>query len=143
MSAKKIILSGLAGFLLLVVLMIVWHGPILGKWYDEQAQLAGIQRTEPNFAIMLLVYLILGFVMAFIYPIGYKGGNPVIEGLRFGFLIGLVWSLPMIMLWTVWTLPTKLIWVDSLWHFVEKIIAGVVIAIVYGKGASSIRSGNQ
>ena len=65
---------------------------------------------------------------------GYKGGSPVKEGFRFGALIGLIWILPLSMIFHgVWNLPLTGVIVDSAWHVVEEGIAGIAIGLVYGK----------
>ncbi len=72
--------------------------------------------------------------MALVYPIGYKEGSPVKEGFRFGALIGLIWILPVSLIFHgVWDLPLTGVIVDSAWHVVEEGIAGIAIAFVYGK----------
>jgi len=38
-----------------------------------------------------LAYLMVGIIMAYMYPKGYEGGSPVGEGLKFGAIIGLLW----------------------------------------------------
>ena len=39
-------------------------------------------------------YLITAVVMTLVFPVGYKGGSGVAEGLRFDAVIGLLWWLP-------------------------------------------------
>jgi hypothetical protein len=75
--------------------------------------------------------------MSLIYPVGYKGGSPAKEGLRFGVLIGLVvWLTANLTIHGVLknTLASAL--VDSVWHIVEQGIGGIAIALVYGKSSA-------
>ena len=108
----------------------LWHRVILGDFYAAQTQLT---REETNVPFVVLGVLVLTFLMALIYPIGYKGGSPIKEGLRFGALIGLIWIFPMsLVMHGVWTYPLTSVIVDSAWHVVEQGVAGLIIGLIYG-----------
>jgi len=93
--------------------------------------------TEPNLLFIILGVLILAVLMAYMYPLGYKGGSPLKEGLRFGVVIGLLWILPynVIMIGVVGTSKTLVV-VDALWHIVEQGVGGIVIGYIYRSKSS-------
>jgi len=132
MNVKKFVLAWVAVVVVTFLLGVLWHLFLLADFYEAQHQ--GLTREEPNMAVIIVGHLILGFLMALVYPIGYKGGPPVKEGFRFGALIGLIWILPLsVILHGVWNLPLTGVIVDSAWHVVEEGIAGIGIALVYGR----------
>jgi hypothetical protein len=123
MKVKKFIIATLAAFVVMFLLGGLWHVTLLGDFYTAQTE-------------VLLGVLILAFLMALVYPIGYKGGSPVREGLRFGVLIGLIWILPWsVIIHGIWKYPLLCVIVDSVWHIVEQGIGGLIIGIIYGKGS--------
>ena len=82
--------------------------------------------------------LVIAILMAYTYPIGYKGGSAVKEGFRFGALIGLIWVLPVSLIFSgAWNYPLVAVIVDSAWHIVEQGVTGIVIAMIYGTAAAS------
>lgn len=85
--------------------------------------------------LIIVGYLLLGALMAYMYPIGYKGGRPVLEGLRFGLLIGLLWVLPqeLVRLGAHGKGSISYILVNSAWHLVEQGAGGVIIGLIYGR----------
>ncbi len=93
MNVKKFVLAWVAAVVVTFLLGVLWHLFLLADFNEVQEQ--ALAREEPNMPVVIVGYLILGFLMAFVYPIGYKGGSPVKEGFRFGALIGLIWVLPM------------------------------------------------
>ena len=136
MNVKKFVLSWVAAVVVTFLLGVLWHLFLLADFYEPQLQ--GLAREEPNMAVVIVGHLILGFLMALVYPIGYKGGSPVKEGFIFGALIGLIWILPLsVILRGVWNLPLIGVIVDAPWHVVEEGIAGIAIALVYGKPGTS------
>jgi len=133
MDTKKLALSLLAGFVVMFLLGFLWHQFIMSGFYDDQ--LGDIARPEPKVGFIVLGYLVLALLMAYIYPIGSKGGSPTLEGLKFGALMGLLWILPHGLVYVgVANFTFTYAIVDGLWHVVEEGLGGVVIGLVYGAG---------
>ena len=91
MNASK--LTGAVGsFVVMFGLGGLWHTVLMADYYE--AIMPTVARAEPNMVVVGFGYLITAVVMALVFPIGYKGGSGVAEGLRFGAVIGLLWWLP-------------------------------------------------
>ncbi len=132
MNVKKFVLAWMTAVVVALLLAFGWHFFLLGDFYRAQAE--ALAREEPQLVFIFVALLILYFLMAFVYPIGYKGGSPVKEGFRFGALIGLIWVLPMTVVdHGLWNLPLTTVMVDPAWHVVEEGIGGIAIALVYGR----------
>ncbi len=91
MDFKKFSMAVVGGFFAMFILSGLWHRVILKSFYTEHLTST---LAEPNILFIVLGYLILEAIMAYLYPLGYKGGSPLKEGLRFGIIIGLLWYLP-------------------------------------------------
>ncbi len=132
MNVKKWFLAGLVGFVIMFILSGLWYMLIMDSFYREQV--GALMREQYIFIFVLLGYLVMAFLMSYIYPIGYKGGSPAKEGLRFGVLIGLlVWLSCNLVLYGAHNMTLSVTLVDSGWHIVEEGIGGLFIALVYGK----------
>jgi len=84
-----------------------------------------------------LAYLIVAAIMAYMYPKGFEGGSPVMEGLKFGAMIGLVWwGASQLVLYGAVEGPFSLVLVDGGWHLVEEGLAGIALAMVHGGGSA-------
>jgi hypothetical protein len=134
MDFKKFSMAVGGSFIVMSFLGWLWHRVILGNFYMENISSS---LPEPNVLIVLLGFLILAVLMAWMYPHGYKGGSALIEGLRFGVIIGLLWFLPInvIMIGVVGKSGTLVV-VDGLWRLVEQGIGGIVIGYIYGSKSS-------
>ncbi len=133
--------SGIAAFVVMFMLSFIWHEVLMGDYYAQI--LASVARAEPNLVLIGAGYLITAMVMAYVYPIGYKGGSGVGEGLRFGAVIGLLWWLPAnVVLAGVYetTLTSGL--VDGAWHIVEGAGGGIVIGMLHARGAGGTAAGS-
>ena len=132
MNSRKLVLGALAAFAVAFPLSGLWHVLLMNDFYNSAA--AGTMRDPPLFLFVALGYLVVGFIMAYMYPKGYEGGSPVREGLKFGALIGLLWWFPtQLVLYGALEGPFSIVFVDGAWHLVEEGLAGVALAMVYGR----------
>ena len=127
-NLKKLILSTVIGGFGMWVIAGIWHNLIMANLYKN------VHATHEGLGILLVAYFILALLMAYIYPFGYKGKSPTIEGFRFGIVIGLLWILPH-GLAMAGAHGDSIIYVikNSLWHMVEQGLGGVIIGLIYGK----------
>ena len=90
--------------------------------------------THEGTGIIFLAYLILGLLMAYIYPLGYKEGKPVMEGLRFGIIIGILWVFPHeLAMAGAHGESLSYVFKNAAWHMLEQGAGGIVIAQIYKK----------
>jgi hypothetical protein len=133
MNTKKMVIALFASFIVMFLLAGLWHMVIMADLYSGPNSL-----VEPMLYFIALGYFVLALIMTYIYPKGYKGGKPVIEGLKFGILMGLLWILPLsLVLYGVMGGSGTVIIVDVIWHVVEQGIGGIVIGLVYGSQSST------
>ena len=107
----------------------LWHMALMSDLYANETN-----RAEPNMVLIVVSYLILGLLMAYIYPKGMEGTNKIANGIKFGILAGLIWVLPhaLIIHATTEGGALNVIFIDTGWHLVEQACGGVVIALIYG-----------
>ena len=135
MTANRLL--GLMGaFVVMFGLSGLWHQALMGDYYA--AIMPSVTRAEPNLVVIGCGYLITAAVMAVVFPIGYKGGSGVAEGLRFGAVIGLLWWLPSnVVLSGVYETTLASALVDGVWHIAEGAAGGVVIGLLHVRGAAA------
>ncbi len=136
MNVKKLLLAALAGFVVQFSLGGLWHALIMAGKYDELLTPVLREAPTPNIVFIAAGYVVLSLLMAYMYPQGYKGGPPVKEGMKFGILMGLLWVIPLHLVFVgALNFPMGTVYLE-LWHVVEQAIGGIVIALVYGTEAS-------
>ena len=134
MNCKKLILATVLGFVVMFLISGLWYLIIMKGYYNEQ--FPEVFRQESKMIWIAIGYLVGAFLLALIYPIGYKGGAPMSEGLRFGILMGLFIALPMgLTLYGVYTIPLIPSIINIVYQVVEKGIGGLFIGLVYGKSS--------
>ena len=135
MNAKKMLLALIAGFAVMYLLSWLWHMKIMVDFYIAHSSSGALDAPKTQY--ILLGYFVLALILSYIYPLGYKGGSPVIEGLKFGAVMGLLWNLPFSLVsFGLFESSGTLIIVDGIWHIVEEGIGGIAIGLVYGSQIS-------
>jgi uncharacterized membrane protein YvlD (DUF360 family) len=127
MNYKKLIIATVVTGFSMWVISGLWHNLILANFYASETE-----ASHEGIGILLIAYLILALIMSYIYPLGYKGGRPIVEGLRFGALIGLLWVFPH-ELAMVGAHGDSILYVfkNAVWHMVEQGIGGIIIGLIY------------
>jgi hypothetical protein len=119
-------------YIVMQALGYVIHEVLMGDTYEK---LASIFRPEAEMMDMMWMMMVSGAVMMFmfcyIFTRGYEGKG-IMEGVRFGFLIGLLMAGPMaIDPHVIYPVPADVatIWLIS--SIASLIIAGAVFAAIY------------
>ncbi|MDH5752986.1 MAG: hypothetical protein OEZ59_11305 [Deltaproteobacteria bacterium] len=128
MNVKKTALATLAGGVVMWAAAGLWHKVILSGFYENATH-----ATHEGVGVILLAYLVLAALMSYMYPLGYKGGSPLAEGLRFGVLIGILWVFPHELAMAGAHGESLLYpFQNAAVHMVEQGVGGVVIGYVHG-----------
>lgn len=130
MNVKRYIAASLAVFVAGGALSFLVDNVILKSTYDS---LKNLWRPdlESKMWIMWVVGFIISFLFAFIFTKGYEGKG-VMEGVRFGLLIGLFVSIPMAYgTYVMLAIPYSLALQWFVYGTVEYIIFGIVVALIY------------
>lgn len=112
----------------------VWHLVIFKELYAELGIFTRID--DPIIPLGFTAMLIQGAVLAYLYPLIAKSGNPISEGLKFGLLMGLFIASSAVIAEAakqrVSSLPTWLV-VESVYYAIQFSLSGIAIAFIYGK----------
>lgn len=68
----------------------LWHLVLFKENYDA----LGVFRDDISVPLGLFTIIVQGLVLAYLYPLLYRGGPPLREGMRFGAIFGIIfWSI--------------------------------------------------
>ena len=134
MNTKKIIFGTLASFIVMFLADWLWFGPIFGEWFHTMMPTSGME----NIPLHAFGELCFAFLLAVIYPLGYKGGSAMKEGAMFGFLMGLVYQLPgHIHMFAAFGGSRRVVVFFIMNGIVMGILGGIAVAMAYGKRSVS------
>lgn len=131
---KNFISAWFVSFLVMYILSVLWYGFIIADY--NSVQFAAVLRGPETFSMQKITvgYLLLPALLTLIYPFGYKGGNRVNEGFRFGLLMGVFWAFPAAFINSgAYEFPLLPAFVDAVYHTGEITLGGIAVALVRKK----------
>jgi len=141
MDKKKFVLGSLTVLLAYLVFDYLVNAGILRSTYESDA-LRKLWR--PDIAdktwILWVVNVVWAFLFSLIYVKGYEGRGGMMEGVRYGFWIGLFMAVPMAFgQYVVYPIPFQLALQWFVFGTIQSVICGAALAFVYRSAKPTIR----
>src|SRR5260221_6966164 len=96
MNTKKFITATAVAFIVVFIFDYLWFAVIFTDWW--KTTMTGLLKSlpdQPNIPLHAFGDLCFAALLAWIYPMGYKGGSAMSEGIKFGLMMGLLAELPV------------------------------------------------
>ena len=130
MNTKKFLIASLAVFITLLILDFVIHNLLLASAYESVQEAFRPDMMDKKW-IMYLTGIIFSLLFVYIFSKGYEGKG-IIEGAKYGLIIGLVvYLVGSYNQYVVYPLPYGLVLKWFIYGTIELIIAGIVLVFVY------------
>ena len=131
MNRNRYIIASLAVFAFIFVFDWIFHGNVLTGIYEQTSHLWR-PKEEACFLTMMIAQISLAFIFSYIFLKGYESKG-IAEGVRYGFLIGLLFVPGYLIFYSVQPFPFELIAYWSIGGIIEMMGAGAVLAAIYQK----------
>lgn len=136
---NKLLVGTIVVFIVMSLVDMFVNGVLLRSIYQETAKLWRPE-GEMKMGLFFVVYAFISFFFTLIFSKGYEGKG-VIEGVRYGFYVGMMMSVPMAYgTFAVMDIPYSLAMQWFIYGVIEYIILGVTVALVYGKKSGVVAS---
>lgn len=130
----KLIISTIVYLVIGFLLGWLFYGIIFLGFMDKMGYAALMRGHASIWWAMIIGYLIQGFFFAYIYDKYFRGNSPVLNGLKYAFLLSLLIYLPMVLfIWASYNVKYPGAIVDGLILTVITFVNAIVIALIYGK----------
>jgi hypothetical protein len=115
----------------------VWHEVLFKEQYD--AWVFGIERLEMPVTYFLLTYFMRSMIFVYVYHMLYSGGNPLMKGLKYGFLMGMIMGLAVTGYYGDFEIKSP-DWVlfEFVFNLLRSIVAGISIALIIGEKENKV-----
>jgi hypothetical protein len=134
MNWKRLLLAALAAFIFLQLTDYLIHWVILEGVY-ENLTARGVFRSAGVMCgyiwVEILMTALFSLFFAYIFVKGYEGKG-IIEGIRYGIVIGFFWIfVNAFKAFVILPIPYGLVWYWIIAGFIQTIIAGILLALIY------------
>ena len=108
----------------------LWHLVLFKDLYADA--MTKVARPVPDMGAIVPGVAVRALLLAWIYPLGYKGGAPWREGARFGVVMGLLSAVVIAIIYGNANFGAGWLWGDLAYFLIEGVLAGIAIAYCYG-----------
>lgn len=134
MNWKRLWLAALIAFIFLQITDYLIHWVILKGVYGNLATL-GVFRNFSGMCgyiwVEIVMTVIFSFFFTYIFVKGYEGKG-ILEGIRYGIVIGFFWVfVNAYNAFVILPIPYGLVWYWIISGFIQTIIAGILLALIY------------
>jgi len=133
LNTKKIVMATVSYVVLTMAVAYPWH---MIWFHDLYVNLGAYTRAEPIIPLGMLSMLVQGIVIAYLYPFFYRGGDPIVQGVIFSLIVGLVvysvMGFAMAAKVDINPISTYLVY-NAIFQFIQYLVTGIVLGIIYGK----------
>ena len=127
-------MAAVAAYVVLMVYGFAVYGGLMASYLERAME--GIARAEELNWPYFFRGAVIALLMALMYPKGYQGGTPWLEGLRFGVLIAiLLVGASAFDYYATLPIAGGTIFVLYIPEFIGLIITGIGIGAIYGQNA--------
>jgi hypothetical protein len=135
MTAIKIITFATFSYsVLTMAIAYPWH---MIWFHDFYKEMGAYTRGEPSIPLGMLSMAVQGVVIAYLYPFWYQGGNPVVSGIKFSLIMGLVVysviGFAMAAKIDINPISTYLLF-NAAFQFIQFVITGAALGLIYDSG---------
>ncbi|MDQ3015975.1 MAG: hypothetical protein M3R25_04530 [Bacteroidota bacterium] len=134
MKIEKLLLAVLVAAAFMFFMDWLFYSQLMVDYFTQMPT----QKPMPDLPYMILGMLIFAFAFVSIYLKGVGGGTPVGEGARYGLWVTLLVFVPMGFIWysLLSYAPLSEYLVDMLYHGVQMVIMGILVAYTTGVPSS-------
>lgn len=130
----KLILSTVVVGIVLFILSWLFYSVLFAEYFNRFFGHLSRPVSEMKIWAFAVAYLAQAFFMYMIYAKGYKGGSPMMEGIRFGIVIALFIYIPyMFMTWGYMQVMARGVAADAIVGMFLTMVAAVITAFIHGK----------
>ncbi len=133
MDIKKIILATISYVVLTMAVAYPWH---MMWFHDLYEGMGAFTRAEPIIPLGMLAMITQGIVIAYLYPCFYKGGSPILQGIKFSIIMGAVvysvMGIAMAAKIDINPISTFLFY-SVIFQLIQFVLTGAVLGLIYGK----------
>ena len=129
MNMKRFMLAFVATFIFVFLFEGLWHGVLMVPLYEATAEVWR-PPAESSMAFLMLGQLLYSLLIAYIFTRNYRA-NGIVEGLRFGLLMGLLVASIQVGTYSYLPIPLSIALLWVLAEVLKGLGAGAILAVIY------------
>ncbi len=137
--SKKFFFATISYVVLSFAIAYPWH---LVWFHNLYVEMGAFTREQPIVVLGVLSMFIQGAVIAYFYPFWYRGGNPVLAGIRYSLIMGLliytVMGFATVAKFNIAPVSVFLMY-HTVFQFFQFTISGAALGLIFGRDIPKLK----
>ena len=132
MNIARFIAAIIVAWLIIMLFGVFWGEVLFAEWYNKWM----IYVEKPNVSVtyFMVVHAMRAIVFVYVYHMLYKGGKPIVKGLKFGFLMGILTGLTATGYYVDFNIQApEWVMLEFCFNVIRAILVGVSVALIIGE----------
>ncbi|MCF8461979.1 MAG: hypothetical protein K9G46_14760 [Flavobacteriales bacterium] len=132
MNIARFIAAVIVAWFVIMLFGVFWGEVLFAEWYNKWM----IYVEKPNVSVtyFMVVHAMRAIVFVYVYHMLYKGGKPIVKGLKFGFLMGILTGLTATGYYVDFNIQApEWVMLEFCFNVIRAILVGVSVALIIGE----------
>ena len=132
MNIARFIAAVIVAWFVIMLFGVFWGEVLFAEWYNKWM----IYVEKPNVSVtyFMVVHAMRAIVFVYVYHMLYKGGKPIVKGLKFGFLMGILTGLTATGYYVDFNIQApEWIMLEFCFNVIRSILVGISTALIIGE----------
>lgn len=132
MNIARFIIAVVVAFLIMALFGALWGEILFAEWYNKW--MLYVERPTISVPFYIITHAMRALIFVYVYHMLYKGGSPIMKGLKFGFLMGILTGLTATGYYVDFNIPSpEWVLLEFAFNIIRALLVGVAIALVIGE----------
>ncbi len=132
MNITRFILASVAAWIIMALFGVFWGEILFDEWYKEWIQ--DVAKPQVPVEYYIITHAMRALVFVYVYHMLYKGGKPILKGLKFGFLMGILTGLTATSYFVDFNIQApEWVVLEFVFNIVRALLVGVSTALIIGE----------
>ncbi len=132
MNMARFILATVVAWVIIALFGVFWGEILFADWYNDWMQ--WVEKPQVAIEYYIITHAMRALVFVYVYHMLYKGGKPIIKGLKFGFLMGILTGLTATSYFVDFNIQApEWVVLEFVFNIVRALLVGVSTALIIGE----------
>ncbi|MCF8465503.1 MAG: hypothetical protein K9G41_11720 [Flavobacteriales bacterium] len=132
MNIARFIAAIIVAWFVIMLFGVFWGEVLFAEWYNEW--MIYVEKPEVSVTYFMIVHAMRAIIFVYVYHMLYKGGKPILKGLKFGFLMGILTGLTATGYYVDFNIQApEWVMLEFCFNVIRALLVGVTVALIIGE----------
>jgi hypothetical protein len=132
MNIARFIAAIIVAWFVIMLFGVFWGEVLFAEWYNKW--MIYVEKPDVSVTYFMVVHAMRAIIFVYVYHMLYKGGKPIVKGLKFGFLMGILTGLTATGYYVDFNIQApEWVMLEFCFNVIRALLVGVSVALIIGE----------